>query len=97
MSEKKLYQQKLQAQLDEWQADIDKLKARAKDESADAQIELHKQIDTLETQVADARAQLKQLSEAGDEAWTSLKAGMDASWAALKNGFKDAAEKFKRD
>jgi len=29
MSEKELYQQKLQAQLDEWKAEIDKLKAKA--------------------------------------------------------------------
>jgi hypothetical protein len=34
-----LYQQKKQSQLDEWQAEVDKLKAKALGASADAQLE----------------------------------------------------------
>lgn len=38
MSEKEIYQQKTQAQLDEWKAEVDKLKAKAFGSSADAQM-----------------------------------------------------------
>ena len=44
MSDKKLYQQKMQAQLDEWRAEIEKLKAKASRASADAQMKMNKQI-----------------------------------------------------
>ncbi len=44
MNEKELYQQKKQAQLNEWKAEFDKLKAKASGASADAQLELNKQI-----------------------------------------------------
>lgn len=96
MSEKKLYEQKLRARLDEWRADLDKLKAQAKGASANAQIDMRKQIDSLEAQVERARGQLNELGRASDEAWTSLRAGLEASWDSLKRGFKDAAEKFKK-
>jgi hypothetical protein len=39
MNEKELYQQKKQAQLDEWKAEVDKLKAKASGASADAQMD----------------------------------------------------------
>jgi len=48
MNEKELYQQKTQAQLDEWKAELDKLKAKASSASADTQLELNKQIKALE-------------------------------------------------
>ncbi|MFA7083700.1 MAG: hypothetical protein WC141_04095 [Arcobacteraceae bacterium] len=40
MQDKELYEQKKQAQLDEWKADIDKLKAKASMMNADAQIKI---------------------------------------------------------
>ena len=38
---------KLQAQLDEWSAEIDKLKAKADKAEADAQLEYYKEIEEL--------------------------------------------------
>lgn len=96
MSDRKLYQQKLQAQLDEWHAELDKLKAQAKGASADAQHGMQEQIDALEAQMAEARDQLKEFGAAGDEAWASLKAGLNASWESLKLGFKEAGAKFRK-
>ncbi len=95
MSEKKFYQQKMQAQLDEWRAELDKLKAKAKSAQADAQQDMHKQIDALEEQVADANRKLNELADAGEEAWASLKTGFEASWVSLKTGFKEAAARFR--
>ena len=47
MSMKEASQRELQAQMDEWNADIDKLKAKADKAGADAQLEYYKQIEKL--------------------------------------------------
>lgn len=96
MSDKELYQQKKQAQLDEWRAELDKLKAKASGVSADAQLEMNKQIKGLESKVAEGKTKLLQLAEAGDDAWESIKDGVESSWNTLKSAVEDAAEKFKK-
>lgn len=96
MSEKEQYQQKLQAQLDEWKAEIDKLKAKASDASADAKLEMDKQIETLEEKVKEGKAKLSELSEASDDSWEKLKGNISSTWDSIKSAFSDAASKFKK-
>ena len=95
MDEKQLYQQKRQAQLDEWQAEIDKFKAKASGASADAQLKLNEQIKVLEGKLTVGKAKLKEIAEASDDAWESIKGGAESAWASLKSGFSEAASKFK--
>jgi hypothetical protein len=61
MNRKEAYQKKLQAQLDEWSAEIDKLKAKADNAEADAQIEYYKQIEALRTMLKSADSKLTEL------------------------------------
>jgi len=95
MSDKELYQQKRQAQLDEWEAEVDKLKARASGASADAQLELNKQIDGLEGKIEQGKAKLAEIEGASEDAWESIKEGVDGAWDSMKSAFSDAAAKFK--
>lgn len=95
MTDKELYQQKKQAQLDEWKAEVAKLKAKASGASADAQLEMNKQIKALESQIEENKAKLSELSKAGEDAWESLKEGVESAWDSLKSGVSDAAAKFK--
>lgn len=95
MNTQALYTQKLQAQLEEWKADIDKLKARAKGASADAQIDLQKRADALEARVTEAGAKLEELAAAGADAWEDLKKNVELTWAGLKASMQDAVEKLK--
>lgn len=55
MKDKKLYQQKKQAQLDEWSAEIDKLKAKASALSADTQLQANKQIKVLKNKIDESK------------------------------------------
>lgn len=96
MNEKALYQQKKQAQLDEWEAEIDKLKAQASGASADAQIELNKQIKVLEGKVEEGKTKLAEIAEASEDAWESIKEGVESAWYSIKSAFSDAAAKFKK-
>lgn len=94
-SNRELYEQKLQAQLDSWAADIDKLKARASGASADAQIALNEQIDVLEDKYDEGESKLSELSDSSDDAWESMKDGMESAWSSIKTSFSEAADKMR--
>ena len=96
MNDKELYQQKKQAQLDEWEAEVEKLKAQASEASADTQIELNKQIDTLEAKIEEGKSKLSELSGASNDAWESIKEGMESAWVSITSAFSEAAAKFKK-
>jgi DNA-binding transcriptional regulator GbsR (MarR family) len=95
MSEKDLYQQKMKAQLDEWKADVDKLRAKASGASADAKLKLDQQVKDLEARIEEGKAKLAELADASEEAWDSVKEGIESAWGSLKSAVKDAAAKFK--
>jgi predicted kinase len=95
MNEKELYRQKYQAQLDEWKADVDKLRAKAAGARADAQIEIRKHIKELEAGMHDAGVKLSELAAASEEAWDNARKGVETTWEALKAGVSAAAAKLK--
>jgi uncharacterized protein YfiM (DUF2279 family) len=95
MNEKELYRQKFQAQLDEWKADIAKLKARASGAEADTKIAMNKQVEALEHRLEDARAKLSELAGASEEAWDSVKQGAESAWDSLKSAVNDAVSRFR--
>jgi hypothetical protein len=94
-TDKTLYQQKKQAQIDEWKAEVQKLKAKASGASADAQIALHKQVETLESTLQDAKAKLAVIGDASTEKWESIKAETESSWDGMKSSFREAADKLR--
>lgn len=95
MSTKQAYQQKLQAQLDEWSAEIGKLQAKGDQVSADARIEYDRQVQELRTMQAEARRKMGELKNAGDDAWQDLKAGIEHAWNDLGRATKSAAARFR--
>ncbi len=95
MSAKQAYEKKLEARLDEWKAEIDKLKAKAAGAEADAQLQYEKEIDNLQKRQAKAREKLKELRNAGDDAWEDMKAGMENAWSELQDAMGRATTRFK--
>jgi len=96
MSDKrKAYEEKLDAQLKEWNAQIALLKAKAENAKADAKIDHYKTIETLQAKQDAARRKLQELRSAGDEAWEDLKSGAENVWTELKTAFQSAASRFK--
>ena len=92
---RKAYEEKLNAQLKEWSAQIALLKAKADNAKADAKTEYYKTIDVLQHKQNEAKVKLQELKTAGDEAWDDLKAGAEKAWAEVKTAFHDAASRFK--
>jgi hypothetical protein len=87
---RKAYEEKLDAELEEWNAQIALLKARA-----GAKIEYYKTIEALQHRRDEARTKLDGLKTAGDEAWEDLKTGAEKAWNEVKTAFHIAASKFK--
>jgi predicted ATP-binding protein involved in virulence len=92
---RKAYEEKIDAQLKEWNAQIDLLKAKADKAKTEAKIDYYKTIDALQHKQEEARTKLKELKAAGDEAWEDVKKGAEKAWAEIKTAYKDAASRFK--
>ncbi len=97
IDKRKAYQEKLDAQLEEWNAQISLLRAKADKAKAEAKIEYYEIIKTLQLKQDNAKAKLQELKAAGDEAWEDLKAGAEKAWAEIKTAFDSAASKFSKD
>jgi multidrug resistance efflux pump len=94
-NKRKAYEEKIDAQLEEWSAQIALLKARADKARAEAKVEYYKTIEALQRRQDEARAKLDELKTAGDEAWEDLKKGAEKAWDEVKAAFHSAASKFK--
>jgi multidrug resistance efflux pump len=92
---RKAYEEKLDAQVKEWSAQIELLKAKADKAKADVKIEYYKTIEALQSKQNEAKAKLQELKTAGDEAWEDLKTGAEKAWAEVKTAYHDASSRFK--
>lgn len=95
MDMKEVYQKKIRAQLDKWNAEIDKLKARAENTDADTRIKYQKKIQELRSMQEKAERKLAELKEARDGAWEDLKTGIENAKDALGEALQSARSRFK--
>jgi uncharacterized coiled-coil DUF342 family protein len=95
MKTKEDYVQKLHAKIDEWNADIDRLKAKADQVEVDAKIEYQEQIQTLKSKRDEIETKISELSRSGEKAWEDLKAGVDLAWEAMNEAIKSAASRLR--
>lgn len=95
MSNKDAYAKKIEAKLEQWSAELDGLKARAKEADADARIELNNEIDNLKVKKRAAEDKLQEFRSAGEDAWEDLKHGMEGALAALDKAVSSARSRFK--
>jgi len=92
---RKAYEEKFDAQLEEWNAQIALLKAKADKAKAEAKIEYYKTIEALQRRQDEARTKLHELKTAGDEVWEDLKTAAEKAWDEVKTAFHIATSKFK--
>jgi uncharacterized coiled-coil DUF342 family protein len=86
---------KMHAKLDQWNAEIDALKAKSDAAEADARAEYHKQIEVLRSKRDAARGKLNELESAGENAWEDLKAGVELAWESVSEAVRSATSRFK--
>ncbi|MFO7634804.1 MAG: hypothetical protein R6W76_19805 [Caldilinea sp.] len=79
MSSKQEYQQQLQAQLDEWQADVDRLRAKVSTAITDVHPEMDERIEELKRRIEAGQTQLAELAKASDDGWKSMKDDIESA------------------
>jgi predicted nucleic acid-binding Zn-ribbon protein len=94
MNDKDAYVQKLHQKLDEWNAEIDKLKAKADRAEAESRVKYLKKIEDLEEKHITAEKKLAELREAGEGAWQDLKSGLQNAWDAMEEALTSARSRF---
>ncbi len=72
-STREAYQQKIEAQLELWGAEITRLKARSRILEADARIKSQKRLKDLEKRYNVAARQFGRLKKAGDSKWGEMR------------------------
>ncbi len=91
---KDAYVEKLKAQLDEWNADLDKLEAKARGAKADAQIKHEEQLASLRQHRDQAKQKLNEIQLSAGGAWEHLKQGAEDAWTRLKDAVTKAKSQF---
>ncbi|NLV25469.1 MAG: coiled coil domain-containing protein [Deltaproteobacteria bacterium] len=95
MSLKKAYEQKFEAQLKEWNAEIEKLKTKAGKAKAEAHIAYHENIEKIKEKKEVVQKKLADLRAAGEDAWEDLRAGVEKAWKNFEEAVKSAMNQFK--
>jgi chromosome segregation ATPase len=95
MSKRDAYVETLKARIDEWNADIAKLEARAKEAEASGRAEYHEQLNELRERRDEGLEQMKKAQESGDAAWDDMHAGFEAAWESISNAFQNAMRRFR--
>lgn len=95
METKDAYKHKLDAQLKEWNAQIDLLAAKAESAGADVKLKYAQELDVLRDKQHQAAEKMKELDVASGEAWDEIKNAADNLWDDLKTGVANTVAKFK--
>jgi len=96
MADRRQYAEKLKARLDEWNAEMDKLEAKAREARADSKIAYDKIMGHLREQKEDVVARLGELERAGEDSWEHLKEGAEKAWNSFTQAIEKARAEFKR-
>ena len=83
MNTKNEYKQKVEAKLELVKAELEVLKAKAKNTTADVRIGYDKEIEILEKNYVTVQLKLHKLGEVGEGAWDHLKNDIENSWESL--------------
>lgn len=93
MDNRAAYQQKVEAQFNEWGAKLDVLKAKADKASAEAKIELNKKLEGLKDLQGQASNVVDKIKASADDAWTDAKHGIEDSWTKISTAVETAWSK----
>lgn len=95
MKSREEYIRTMQAKLEEWNVEIDKLTAKAGEVSADVKSEYNEQIESLRAKQAAARQKIEELQHAGESAWGDVKSGIELAFTAMVEALDSARSRFK--
>lgn len=94
-SAKSRFQERLEAQLKEWDARLEELTAKARDAKAEIRAEFEVQLEALAVDRALAQEKLQELRRHGEWACEDVKDSAEKTWSELREAIKRSASLFK--
>lgn len=88
------FQREFEAQLEDWDAMLERLKARARGASAEVRAEFEVQLEALAGDRALAQERLQELRRHGQWAWEDLKDDAERTWKELREAIERSASYF---
>ena len=96
MSKKDEYFAMMESQIKKWDAEVDKLRAKSGQMSAEARIKYDEQLKVMRANRDAAHQKLQEMRTATEAAWQHMQSGMDAAWVSMKNALEKASSQFKK-
>ena len=84
MNTKDAYKQKIESELELVKAELEVLKVKAKNTTADMRIAYENEIETLEKNYSIVQLKLHKLGEIGEGTWEHLKKDIEHSWDSIR-------------
>lgn len=88
-------EQRLEAELREWDKRLDELTARARKAKSDVRKEMERQLEALLARRTALREQLNGLREQSALAWSDLREGIEKAWADMRQAVDSMQARFK--
>lgn len=79
-----------------WNIERNKLEAKAQHETADVKMKFEEKREHLRQYQTQMKEKLKELDDAGENAWGDLKGGVEDAWKSLSTAFDKATSHFKK-
>lgn len=95
MSGRDAFVNTMKAKIDEWNADIDKIEAKAKQAAASAQAEYQEMLTELRKRRDEANVKLRELQATNESAWSDMRVGFEKAWTDLAGAFQSAMQRYR--
>jgi DNA anti-recombination protein RmuC len=95
MTSRDEYLKQFKANLDDWNAQIDKLEEKAREAQTGAKAQYEKQLELLHEMRDEAQKNFSEMQNATTAAWDVMLQGTEKAWHTWVNAFEDARSKFK--
>jgi hypothetical protein len=96
METRDVYKQKYEAQMHEWGAKLDAMKAQTEKLTVQAKLDVKPHLDAVHAKLAAAKGRLAEIAAASDDKWHDIVKDVDGSWRDLKATAEDAYNALKR-
>lgn len=93
---RELHARKYEAQMNEWSAKLDVLKARMEKATAQARLEIQPHFEAVRSKFDDAKAKLAELKDTADDKWNAFVETLDRAWRDVEATAAGAYDAFKR-